>query len=521
MEGTIYSLIPPVLAILMVILTRRVLLSLGVGILAAALMLANFNPVTMVTLIWDEALAVFYSVGDSEWNLWNIYILLFLVTLGIITAYISISGGSRAFADWAQTKIKSRRGSKLLTSFLGIIIFIDDYFNALAVGQISRPITDRYKVSRAKLSYLIDSTSAPVCVIAPVSSWGAVIIGIIGTEVIARQNITDLTAFSAFMQLIPMNLYVFAALLMVFFVSYFNFNIGPMKKHEERAVELGELYDPEKAIPGELSEELPTSKKGTIGNLIWPIVALFVGVIGAMIWTGVSGIDGTITVLGIFENTDPSAALFYGGVFALVVSLVLLFVEISKGGVTNSAIGKGFKEGSKSMLPAIYILLFAWVIAGLIDGLGTGTYVAELVQNSNMNIAYLPAIIFVIAGFTALATGTSWGTFTLLLPIAGQISAATDISILLPALAAVLAGAVFGDHCSPISDTTILSATGAGCNHIDHVITQMPYALISAGMAFVGFLVLGLTGSTLLGLLVVLVAFVIIGLSFRVMKTAN
>jgi Na+/H+ antiporter NhaC len=520
-EGTIYSLIPPVLAILMVILTRRVLLSLGVGILAAALMLADFNPVTMVVLIWDMVLGLFYSVDDKELNLWNIYILVFLIILGIITAFISITGGSRAFADWAQTKIKTRRGSKFLTAILGIVIFIDDYFNALAVGQISRPVTDRYKVSRAKLAYLIDSTSAPICVISPVSSWGAVIIGIIGTDVIVRQNISDLTAISAFMQIIPMNLYVFSALIMVFLVSYFNFNIGPMRKHEQRAMETGELYDPEKEVPGELSDELPTSTKGTIGNLVWPIVALFVGVIGAMIWTGASAIEGDITVLGIFENTDPSAALFYGGLFALVVSFILLFGQISKGGVSNNVVGRGLVEGTKSMLPAIYILLFAWTIAGLIDGLGTGTYIAEQVENSNINIAFLPAIIFVIAGFTALATGTSWGTFTLLLPIAGQIAAATDVTILLPVLAAVLAGAVFGDHCSPISDTTILSSTGAGCNHIDHVLTQLPYALISAGVAIAGYIVLGLTGSTLLGLLVVLVAFVIIGFSFKTVNTAE
>ncbi|ART77886.1 Na+/H+ antiporter NhaC family protein [Sutcliffiella horikoshii] len=521
MEGTIYSLIPPVLAILMVILTRRVLLSLGVGILAAALLVANFNPVATVTLIWDTVLGLFYSVDDSELNLWNIYILAFLLILGIITAYISITGGSRAFADWAQTKIKTRRGSKFLTAILGIIIFIDDYFNALAVGQISRPLTDRYKVSRAKLAYLIDSTSAPICVISPVSSWGAVIIGIIGTNVIAEQNISGMTAIGAFMEIIPMNLYVFSALIMIFLVSYFNFNIGPMKKHEDLAMKTGQLYDPNKEVPGELSDELPTSTKGTIGNLVWPIVALFVGVIGAMLWLGASALEGEVTLLGIFENTDPSAALFYGGLFALIVSLVLLFSQISKGGVSNKVVGRGFLEGSKSMLPAIYILLFAWTIAGLIGELQTGEYIAEQVQNSNMNIAFLPVVIFIIAGFTALATGTSWGTFTLLLPIAGQIAAATDVSILLPALAAVLAGAVFGDHCSPISDTTILSSTGAGCNHIDHVMTQLPYALICAAVSIVGYIVLGLTGSTLLGLLVVVVAFVIIGFSFKSLKTAE
>ncbi|WP_078379101.1 Na+/H+ antiporter NhaC family protein [Sutcliffiella halmapala] len=520
MEGTIYSLIPPVLAILMVILTRRVLLSLGVGILAAALLLADFNPLTMLVLVWDTVVANLYSIEDKELNLWNIYILLFLIILGIITAFISITGGSGAFGEWAQKRVKSRRGSKLLTAFLGIIIFIDDYFNALAVGQVSRPLTDRHKVSRAKLAYLIDSTSAPICVISPISSWGAVIIGTIGTEVLLKQGIANISAFSAFMQIIPMNLYVFSALLMVFLVSYFNFNIGPMKKHEDRAMKTGQLYDPEKEVPGELSEDLPTSSKGKIGNLIWPIVSLFAGVIGAMFWTGYTAIDGEVTLLAIFENTDPSASLFYGGVFALLVSFFFLYRQISLGGIKGNVVGKGVAAGAKSMLPAIYILFFAWTIGGLIGELGTGDYLASIVTAANLNVAYLPVIIFIIAGLTAFATGTSWGTFGLLLPIAGQIAVATDVTILLPALAAVLAGAVFGDHCSPISDTTILSSTGAGCNHIDHVITQLPYALISAGVTIIGYIVLGLTGSTVLGLLVVLVAFIIIAFSSKAIKTA-
>ena len=521
MEGTIYSLIPPVFAILMVILTRRVLLSLGAGILAAALLLADFNPITMFVLIWDTLVGIFYSVEDKELNLWNIYILIFLIILGIITAFVSITGGSRAFGDWARRKIQTRKGATLLTSFLGVIIFIDDYFNALAVGQISRPLTDRHRVSRAKLAYLIDSTSAPICVVSPMSSWGAVIIGTIGTEVLLKQGVTNISAFSAFIQIIPMNLYVVAALLMVFVVCYFDFNIGPMKKHENRAKETGQLFDPEKEVPGELTEDLPTSSAGRIGYLIWPIVALFVGVAGAMFWTGYSAIEGEVTMMAIFENTDPSASLFYGGMVALIISFIFMLRQVSMGAIAGNIVGKGMAVGAKSMLPAINILIFAWVISGLIGELGTGEYLAGKVADSNINIAFLPVIIFIIAGFTALATGTSWGTFGLLLPIAGQIAAATDISILLPTLAAVLAGAVFGDHCSPISDTTILSSTGAGCNLMDHVMTQLPYAFISAGIAIVGYIVLGLTGSTVLGLLVVLLAFVLLVLGFKVAKPAQ
>lgn len=510
MEGTIYSLIPPVLAILMVILTRRVLISLGVGILASALLLAGFHPIGTVERILQSFLAVFT-------DLWYVYILVFIIFLGIITAFISVSGGSVAFGEWAARRIKSRRGSKFLTVILGIVIFIDDYFNSLAVGQISRPITDRYKVSRAKLAYLIDSTSAPICVIAPISSWGAYIIATLG-GIFVTLNVTEYTGLSAFMQMIPMNLYVFSALLMVFLVAYFNVNIGAMKSHETRAMETGELVDSNKTVPGELTEDLPVSEKGKVGSLLWPIIALMVGVVAAMLWTGYTGSEGDISILAIFENTDPSAALFYGGLFALVVTFVLFARQSSKGEVQGNLFGKVVVAGVKAMLPAVYILLLAWSITGLISDLETGTYLADRIQESNMNIAWLPIIIFLVAGFTAFATGTSWGTFGLLLPIAAQIAVVTDIELLLPALAAVLAGAVFGDHCSPISDTTILSSTGANSNHIDHVLTQLPYALISAAVAAVGYIVLGLTGSTLLGLAVVLVAFIIIGFSFRAVK---
>ncbi|MDX5474800.1 MAG: Na+/H+ antiporter NhaC family protein [Bacillaceae bacterium] len=520
MEATIFSLIPPVLAIIMVILTRRVLISLGTGIVAAALLLAEFNPIEMATIIFNAVLAIFYSVDDRAIETWYVYILLFLIILGIITAFISILGGSRAFGEWALERVKTRRGSKFLTAILGIVIFIDDYFNALAVGQISRPLTDRHKVSRAKLAYLIDSTSAPICVVSPISSWGAYIIGIIG-GIITTHQVANMSALSAFVQMIPMNLYVLSALLMVFLVSYFNVNIGAMKTHETRAMEKGELFDPEKEVPGQLSEDLPSSSKGSIGNLVWPIVALVVGVVSAMLWTGYSALDGDVTLLAIFEETDPSAALLYGGIFALIVTFALFFRQASSGAVSSSVFTKGLAAGAKSMLPAIYILLFAWTITSLIDALETGVFLAQVVEDSNMNIAWLPVIVFIIAGFTAFATGTSWGTFALLLPIGGQIAAATNIELLLPVLAAVLAGAVFGDHCSPISDTTILSSTGANCNHIDHVLTQLPYALISAGVASLGFIALGMTGSTLVGLLVVVLGFVIIGFVFKGMKATT
>jgi Na+/H+ antiporter NhaC len=266
----------------MVIATRKVLLSLGAGILASAFMLAQFNIGKTLSIMWDAVKGIFVSEGAL--NTSSVYIILFLLMLGAITAFISISGGSRAFGDWAMKRVKTRVGAQVVGAILGIIIFIDDYFNALAVGQVTRPITDRQKVSRAKLAYIIDSTSAPVCVISPVSSWGAYIIVMIGT-ILGSHGVTQYSAFSAFMQMVPMNFYVWSALVMVFIVAFRNLNIGPMKIHEERAIKEGLMYDPGKPIPGELKDDLPTSSKGKIGDLIWPIVALFVGTIGAMMWT--------------------------------------------------------------------------------------------------------------------------------------------------------------------------------------------------------------------------------------------
>ncbi|MEM1504499.1 Na+/H+ antiporter NhaC family protein [Domibacillus sp. 8LH] len=494
----------------MVVLTRRVLLSLGVGILAAAFLLADFKIGKTFSIAWGALSGNVYTRtgGAFEWSEWNLYIILFLLILGIVTAFITISGGSRAFGEWAVTRVKSRTGAQIMAALLGVLIFIDDYFNALAVGQVSRPITDRHRISRAKLAYIIDSTSAPVCVVAPVSSWGAYIIGLIGTILTAHQ-VTDLTAFSAFMQMIPMNYYVWAALGMVFLVAVLNRDFGPMKKHENHAVQTGEVVFSGREIPGELKEDLPVSDRGTIGGLVWPIVALIIGTVAAMLFTGFKAAGEGADIFAIFENTDVAKSLFIGGVIGLITALVVFARQAAvfpEG--AGAVLGKGIVEGIKSMLPAVYILFLAWTIVALIGELGTGTYLAGLVEKSDLNIGFLPIILFVTAGIMAFATGTSWGSFGILLPIAGEIAAATDISLLLPALAAVLAGAVFGDHCSPISDTTILSSTGAGSNHIDHVMTQIPYALVSALAAAAGYLVLGFTENIFLGLAVTILLLV-------------
>ncbi len=502
METTVYTIIPPLVAILMVAVTRKVLLSLGAGIVASALMLADFNIGETCIIIWDAVKGIFIS--DGSLNVSNIYIILFLLILGIITAFISISGGSRAFGEWAMKHVKTRVGAQLVAALLGILIFIDDYFNALAVGQVSRPITDRHQIPRAKLAYLIDSTSAPICVIMPVSSWGAYIIALIGGIFITHE-VTEYSSLSAFIQMIPMNFYAITALAMVFIVVYRNWNIGSMKLHEERALKEGMLYNPTKTVPGELKDDLPRSTSGRVGDLVIPIVTLIAGTVAAMLWTGYQAVAGHATLLSIFENTDVTKSLVLGGSIGIIVTILMFLRQVFiLRGISVDVFTVGVKHGIGSMLPAVYILLFAWTIVDLIGKLGTGQYLAGLVKDLNLTVSFLPLVLFLIAGLMTFATGTSWGSFGILLPIAGEITAATDISMILPAMAAVLAGSVFGDHCSPISDTTILSSTGACANHIDHVMTQIPYAFISAAIAMAGYIVLGFTGSTLLGLLTVI-----------------
>ncbi|AYC29974.1 Na+/H+ antiporter NhaC family protein [Paenisporosarcina cavernae] len=510
MSGTIWSILPPIIAIALVLITRKVLLSLGVGIILGALLTHSFAPVDSFLTVWNSFKVTFW---DDGFNAYNVFIILFLLLLGVITAFVSLSGGSRAFAEWAVKRIQTRRGARLLTAVLGIVIFIDDYFNALAVGQIARPITDHHKISRAKLAYFIDSTSAPVCVVSPVSSWGAYLIGLIGT-ILATQTAITLSPLSAFVLMAPMNFYVIAALAIVFFVAVTDFDLLEMKKHEMRAVATGEVYDPEKDIPGQLKEEFPVHRHGKVRDLILPIVTLVVVTIGMMMWTGSqNALAGNVdvTLWSIFENTDVPKSLLIGGIAGSVMSMLLYAIQIPRHDHAETKfVAKGIWSGVQSMIPAVLILLFAWSLTFIIADLGTGEYLAAFVEKANIPVGLIPVLLFVLAGGMAFATGTSWGSFGILLPIAGTIMINSEPELLLPALAAVLAGSVFGDHCSPISDTTILSSTGAGCNHIDHVATQLPYALISAAIAGAGYLILGLTGSIWLGLVGVIVILVIL-----------
>ncbi|PVZ70307.1 Na+/H+ antiporter NhaC family protein [Pelagibaculum spongiae] len=499
------SLLAPLVAIGLAIATKKVLPSLFAGILTGILLLTGGNPVDAVVHTWNTLAGVFWD--DGGLNSWNTNILFFLLILGVMTSWISLAGGAQAFGEWARKRVKTKQGSQLVTVLLGVIIFIDDYFNSLAVGSISRPLTDRHGVSRAKLAYLIDSTAAPMCVITPISSWGAYIIALIG-GILVTHNVTDVSAFSAFLQVVPMNLYAVLALVMVFFVAATGLDIGAMKKHSQRA-EMGELYDMSRGTPPGAGD-MKALSGGSVADLLVPIIALVAATVTAIVWVGAQALEGPFTLLGAFENTDAAKALVYGGAVGLAVTLLMLLRRKP----ASSDLWSSTLTGVKSMLPAIYILTLAWMLSTTIGSLETGKYLSTL-ANGNIDPRLLPAILFILSGAMAFATGTSWGTFGIMLPIAGDLAAGTQISLILPMMGAVLAGAVFGDHCSPISDTTILSSTGASCHHIDHVVTQLPYALLVAACALVGYLILGYSGSVLLSGVAGLVLMLVIALIIK------
>lgn len=504
------SLLPPLVALSLAVLTRRVLVSLGVGIVLGAVLLADYSFGSAFSYVATKVSSVF--VADGGINTWNMSIVGFLLLLGMMTALLTLSGGTRAFAEWAQVRVKSKRGSKLLAAFLGVFIFVDDYFNSLAVGSISRPVTDRFYVSRAKLAYILDSTAAPMCVVMPASSWGAYIMTIIG-GILVSHGITEYSALGAYMRLVPMNFYAIFALLMVFAVVWFQLDIGQMRQHEINASQgrgFDDANENDSQDAHELNEELDIkeSEHGKVLDLVLPIVLLIIATVSAMLFTGGQSLaaDGkAFDLLGAFENTNVGASLIYGGLVGLAMALFTVF----KQKLPMNDISNTLWIGAKSMFGAILILIFAWTIGSVIGDMKTGAYMSSLVQG-NIAPHWLPVILFLLSGVMAFSTGTSWGTFGIMLPIAGDMAAATDIALILPMLSAVLAGSVFGDHCSPISDTTILSSTGARCNHIDHVATQLPYALATALVSSVGFVVLGMTASVLISLACASVAFIIV-----------
>ncbi len=496
MEPSILSVLPPVVTIGLAIATRRVLLSLSVGIVFGALMYTEWNVADSVELVYDAASGLVVAEGVVAEEM---YILAFIFLLGILTSLVYISGGLAAFTAWATRRVRTRAQAQLVPIVLGIVIFFDDAFSCLVGGNVSRPITDEYRVSRAKLSYLVDSTAAPVIILMPLSGWAA-FIAVTMTGIFDSNGITEYTGYEAFLLTIPTNYYAITALLFVFAVALFGLNFGPMRKHEERAVQDGAVYDASRGgVPGEADRTLQQRSDGKVSDLLLPVTTLVGVTVALALWIGITGTEGELTALDVLANTDVIKSLFYGGLAACAVSVAILLKKHTPG----SQLGKASLSGFASMLTAAAVLFLAWVTAEIVSLLGIGEYVAGFIDG-DLAYALLPAILFLLASFISFSIGSTFGTFGLILPIAAEIVATVDIDLLIPAFGAVLAGAIFGDHTSPLSDTTILSAIGSGIHLVDHVTTQLPYALVCSAVSVVGYVVLGVTESLAIGLVATL-----------------
>jgi tetracycline resistance efflux pump len=498
MEPSILSLLPPVVAIGLAIATRKILLSLGIGIALGALLYTQWNILESVSLVAEVAGGLIIAEGAIAEEM---YILAFVVLLGILTSFIYISGGLEAFSEWAITKVRTRFQAQLVPYIMGIIIFFDDAFSCLVGGNVSRTITDKYRISRAKLSYIVDSTAAPVIILMPISGWAAFIAATM-TGILNRNEVTAFSGYEAFLSSIPTMYYPITAILFVFAVAYFGLNFGPMRKHERRAVEEGELVDTSHGpVPGEADRDLPTREDGKVRDLVVPVVTLIGVTVFLALWIGISNAEGAITPMQVLANTDVIISLFYGGLIACAVAGAMLLLKRTP---ANQVATAGL-AGIRSMLVAAAVLFLAWITAEIIALLGVGEYLGGLI-GGGLLFSLLPAILFVLACFISFSMGSTFGTFGLILPIAAEIVVAGDLSLLIPAFGAVLAGAIFGDHTSPLSDTTILSAIGSGIHLIDHTTTQIPYALVCAVASLVGFIVLGFTTNIAVGLLTTLAA---------------
>ena len=483
------SIIPPMIAIVLALMTKEVISSLIIGILSGTFIYAFHTGGGVVTAVHVTTSLMAEKLGE------NSAILLFLGFLGALVAVITMAGGSRAYGEWASKKIKSKAGAQLGTSLLGILIFIDDYFNCLTIGTVMRPVADKYKISRAKLAYIIDATAAPICIMAPISSWAASVISQMDSLVL---NGNPLNGMETFMATIPYNLYAILTLVMVIILCITPLEFGPMAQFE-RAAREGRGIGSTVVSEGETDEfsNLEISSKGKVFDLVIPIASLIVFAIFSMLYVG-GYFEGGMTLAEGFGNTDAGAALAIAGFGALVVAF---FLFVPRKVISFKDFMAGIGVGAKSMVGAFIILTLAWTISGVCrDLLSTGEFVGNLVAASHMPAQIIPAIVFLVAGGLAFAMGTSWGTFGILIPIVTLICGAAAPELVTAALAATLAGAVFGDHCSPISDTTILSSTGAGCPHMDHVSSQIPYTLVVAGCCFVGYLIAGFTANVWLTL---------------------
>lgn len=490
MEQTVWALLPPVIAIALALWTKEVYVSLFIGILSGALLYTGFQ-------ILPALETTFTVMGERVGS--NINIIVFLVLLGMIVALMTRSGASKAYGRWASSNIKSRKGALYGTFGLGALIFVDDYFNCLTVGTVMRPVTDRYGISRAKLAYVIDATAAPVCIIAPVSSWAAAV----GSSLPEGSSVDG---FTLFLQTIPFNYYALLTIVMVLMMIALNFDFGPMKKATIKDEDTGMQAELERDARSQTAESKADTERpsGKVSDLLIPIIVLIGACVFFMLVTG--GMFEGVGLIDAFADCDSALSLVLG---SLATVVVIFFLYVPRHVLTAREFAAALPDGFRAMVPAILILTFAWTLSGICSSeyLDAGGFVSRMVSENSLATAILPPVFFLIALGLAFATGTSWGTFGILIPIAVAVFDQTGGESMVLTVAAILAGAVCGDHVSPISDTTILASTGADCDHLEHVATQMPYAMLVAASCVVGYIAGGASGNGWLGL----------GLSFAVM----
>lgn len=468
-QQSFWSLVPPLIAISLALVTKEVYSSLFLGILSGALLYTGYNPEKSIRHIFIEGIFEVLS------NPGNVGILCFLVILGMMVQLMNKTGGSRAFGNWAQKHIKTRRGSMFATMILGCLIFIDDYFNCLTVGSVMLPATDKARISRAKLAYLIDTTAAPICIIAPISSWAAAVSGFVEGE----------NGMKLFVQTIPYNFYALLSICMMIFLILLNVDFGPMAEHEKNALEKGDLFTTEERPYGE--GEQGKEGEGKILDMLFPVISLAVFCVIGMIYSG-GFFSGTDFVTAFSQSNAPTGLVF-GSFMALVFTLLFYFLRSS---ISFHDAMQCLPEGFKQMVPAILILTFAWTLKEMTDSLGAKEFVEGIVAGrAGAMLSLLPAFVFMIAVGLSFATGTSWGTFGILIPIVVGVFQKTDYTMMIIAMSSCMAGAVCGDHCSPISDTTIMSSAGAQCMHLNHVTTQFPYAMLVALVSVIAYILAG------------------------------
>ena len=491
--ATFWALVPPVVAIGLALITKEVYSSLFVGVLMGGILYSGFSFEGTITHIFEDGMISVLS--DS----YNVGILIFLVILGAMVCLMNRAGGSAAFGQFAADHIKGRVGAELATILLGCLIFIDDYFNCLTVGSVMRPVTDKFKVSRAKLAYLIDATAAPICIIAPISSWAAAVTGFVEGE----------DGFSIFVRAIPYNFYAILTIVMMIGMVLLRTEFGSMKFHEKNALK-GDLYTTP-GRPYDTEKQPEVSVRGTVLDLLIPIISLIICCMIGMLYTG--GFFSGEDFVTAFSQSDASLGLTMGSFFGLLITIGLYQVRrVLKFSECMACIPEGFK----SMVPAIMILSFAWTLKAMTDSLGADVYVATVVASSARSLLnFLPAIIFVVGCFLAFATGTSWGTFGILIPIVVAVFENSNPDLMIISISACMAGAVCGDHCSPISDTTIMASAGAQCEHVNHVTTQLPYAIVAAVVSFISYIIAGFVQSAWIALPIAIALMVITMLVIR------